>query len=254
MATVHNHPLAWYVDKLRSGEPFAYLSYGDGEFLVASGLAIGRKMAFGELVTQAFSAEMRASLDNADPRILRGTDRHLIFPETYHGGDAVPFRAMCAAWLGRLPDLRVLEWVDGVVWDRVAQDGKLWPLLEALRELRPTLVANRKLVEALKPILDPRAYRFIPETNAYGDIDAIAEWLTRPSYQPPKVFVLCMGLGASPLTCRLLAKHPDATFIDLGSSLDLFARIGVNRGWRAELYADEAKYRDLVRRNLEGTC
>ena len=245
---VHSYPLSWYVEKLERGEPFAYLSYGDGEWLVATGMRSGCTMQNGEVVTQRLEEETRASLGNPDPRIIRGTDPNLLYWRDYQGGDWKGYHEL-GRELDRLLEGRSLEFTDGVVFERACWEGRLGPLLEAFCRQPVHLVCNGRLYEGLRDTRALTGFWVGPTLmrNAVEHLDALEGLCLRAA---GRVYVLCMGLGATALICRLLPWLPGATFIDLGSALDIFARIGEGRGWRADLYADEAKYQDLVRRNL----
>lgn len=248
------HPLSWYVDKMKRREPFASLLYGDGEFMVAYKGRSGDTLQFGEVVTPRLESEMLASLDCDDPRIIRGSDACLLDWPHYKGGD---FESVAA--IGRRVDKllagRSLEWVDGTVWEVAVREGKLGSFFAALKDREVVLVCNATLEAALKKLgFTGFYYVVIPETNAYAFIDETEEVIlleTEPRWQSDNaLYLCCMGLGAIPLITRLLPILPTATFIDLGSTLDIFAGIGAQREWRAELYADPKAHQELIARNL----
>lgn len=256
---VRAEPLSYYVDKLERGEPFTSVLYGDGEFYVAARLKTGSRLQHGEIVTPRLEEEMLAALAADGPDLFRGTDPHLIYPETYQGRDGAGLRAMCDRFHTALPGLRDREWVDGVVWDRAARDGELGPLLKALRGRKVFLVGNQKLAEGLKACraLLPWGIYVVRPENAAADLDqmtgTILELFDR-SYCADMVYVLCCGLSAIPLAMKIRAAVPTATVLDLGSVLDVFAGIGAERGWRAHLYAQPGAREALVAKHLEGVC
>lgn len=247
-------PLSYYVAKLDAGEPFCSLLYGDGEFQVLMGQRTGQRMQNGELVTEKLEREMLASLDVADPAFLRGTDPNLLNYEAYEGRD---FRALHElgtrinhVLAGRAP----LEWYDGVVWDRAVRDGDLGPFLGALRGYPTVLVAN----PALSRFAHERLWGFlpIPERDAVAELDQLEGGILETldgTRSPRAVVLLCMGIGAIPLAMRLRQKVPHVTILDLGSTFDIFAGLGKERGWRQALYEDKKALKETIRKNLEGS-
>lgn len=255
-------PLSWYVDKLDHSEPFTSLLFGDGEFMVAAGKVTGRAMQNGEVVTSALAAEMRASLDHGQaPSVLFATDPFIADPSTYGGRDVESVKQMhenMVAVGGHITD-----WYDGTVWEKAAMGeemrarggfadckGDLGPLIRALNGRDVVMVANQNvLVNApfhrLNSII-------IPNKNAVAEMDNFDEVLRIRSkvYGEHPVYVVCAGMMTIPLIMRLRRHNPNATYLDLGSTFDVFARIG-SRGWQSELYEDEAKYQRVIREHLE---
>lgn len=246
---VHKYPVSWYADKMRRSEPFTLLMYGDGEFMVASGKHVGAKLANGEIVTQSMVDEMRASFEpGGQGEVFRASDPNILDPEQYMGRDREMMWGIhrkAGEWIVKCP-----EWHDGTVWDVASREGALGPFIKAARERETVLVANSVLADS--GTLDHRAFVEVPEHNAAGVLDDI-EAACVPHLSPGRVFVLCMGLGASLLAMRLRRRCPEATFLDLGSVLDVFAGIGEGRGWRREMYANMGKWRECVRKHLEGS-
>lgn len=254
MRKVTYHPLQWYVDKIERGEPFSSLLFGDGEFQVAMGRRNNGTMAYGEVVTERMVTEMRGALTMGPPAVF-GTDPHIMDWESYTGRDVAFFRDMCEG-VAQFFGGRDMEFVDGTVWDVAVREGNLAPFLQAVNKHPMVLVAN----DGFRPgngieFLKPNPFIEIPRSNAYAHTDEIERMLIG-SYQGVKgknpVYLLCMGIGAVPLIYRVQKQMPDATLLDLGSVLDVFVGQGAGRGWRSEMYADPAKLRDCISKNLEG--
>lgn len=249
-------PLSWYIENLLCGEPFASLLYGDGEFMAASGKRCGESLAYGEVVTAKMERELQESLDDVqDLSIVRGTDESIIDPESYAGRDIEAVRSMHRRAVEAVGD-RAIPWVDGTIWDTEVREGRLGPLLRILHgwyaTLRPrtVVVGNEKLAKA--KFLHPAEFVPIPDRNAYARIDEIER---RCRIWPlPEIVVVCAGLTAIPLIMRLRKSMPGCTFLDLGSVLDVFVGLGESRGWRRELYADPKRWKEVVRKNLDGVC
>lgn len=261
-------PLSFYVEKLERGEPFTSLLYGDGEFMVAAGKVTGRTMQNGEVVTPELAVEMRATLidfqDGSSPPIYRATDPFITDPSTYGGRDVESVKQMhenMVAVGGHITD-----WYDGTVWEKAAMGpeiraqagfaeyvGDLEPLIKALNSRDVVMVANSTLMDHIPikvgSLVDQM---FIPKTNAVAILDKVYEnLLPMWGVGEDPVYVVCAGMMTIPLLMRLRRRNPHATYLDLGSTFDIFARIG-SRGWQQELYQDEAKYQELIRKHLEG--
>lgn len=245
-------PLSHYVDLLERRVPFTYLSYGDGEFHVMSGLHNGQKFTqYEEVVTPEIAAEMRVSLDVPGDDIIRGTDEFIVEPETYGGNDKpVIFEANRVARMSI--GNRKIDWVDGTIWDESVKNGLLGPLIKIL-SVRDTVVVGVGKLCAKVPFHTSNAY-YTKGTNDCSRLNdlmyTVTKWEDLCDSTP--VYVLCMGLGAIPLAMRIRGKIPGATVIDLGSALDVFAGLGADRGWRKELYADPVRLKALIDKNLEG--
>lgn len=249
---VIDRPLSWYVDRLQRKENFTALTYGDGEFLVATGMRTNWEGWTGnkENITIGMEEEIRDSIFVDGEDIVRGTDLNFIHYEKYQGGDydSVAGLGIKIEYLLMGEDV---EWSDGVVWENASQSGQLGPLIKALREREVVLVSNQKLRDSLS-FLNLKAAVRIPEENAYANIKKM-EKLCNKSNKDSVVFVVCAGLSAIPLIMRLRKHNPKGTFLDLGSSLDVFARMG-QRHWMTELQKEKNTkiWKDLVNKHLEG--
>jgi hypothetical protein len=237
-------PLSWYVDKLERGEPFSSLIYGDGELLVALGQRTNTLFTgYQELVTERMVAEMRESLEGDDPSILRGTDFNVLNSK-YH--DSGRLEKPLEQLLGKRHE--TLEWLNGVVWEDAVRQGELGPLLKMLRGKNLCLIGNKKL-RAIK-FLFREVFWEVPDKNAYEVVDGLEHAILNTEMQ--EVYLICMGLGATPLISRLRNRMPEATFLDMGSVFDVFVGGDGFRAWRAELYADPVKLKEIIDKNLEG--
>ncbi len=241
-------PLSWYIDKLVHNEPFASLVYGDGELVVALGRATGTSYTgYHELVTPRMVQEMCDSFIGDSPDVLRGTDFNVLNSK-YH--DSGRLEAPLEQLLGERH--KSLEWLDGVVWEDAVRVGDLNPLLRVLKKKRVVLIGNKKLNQLYWLGMD--SFYAVPNTNAYEAIDDIERDLLswEEPYRSNVVYIMCMGLGAIPLICRLRKKMPTCTFLDLGSCFDVFVGGDSWRAWRKELYADPKRLKEVIDKNLEG--
>ncbi len=244
-----SQPLSWYVEKIERCEPFTSLLYGDGEFLVASGRRTGATMQNGEVVTARLADEMKESLlmtqDDPGTPIYRATDPFIADPSTYGGRDIDSVKQMHESMMA--VGVHILKWYDGTVWEKASMAGELGPLLKVLKKRDTTLVANH-LVMASFPIPFNTGVT-IPEKNACAAIDSIETQCSVP--WSTEIVIVCAGLMTIPLIARMRAKNPFATYLDLGSTFDVFAMIG-SRGWQQELYADGVRYREVLEKHRAG--
>lgn len=259
---LRREPLSFYVEKLRRGEPFTVLTYGDGEFTVMSGARNGTYYTnYREYVTGRLAGELVRSLDAPGDDLLRGSDPFLLQPETYGGRDVASVRDVAAKAARVLGD-RVLTWYDGTVWDAAVREGKLGPLLGALRGREVYLIAHPAVYHAVKryDLFPLWWFHAVPPEDAAGSWEVLADaipeevdWKNGSGATGMRsCFLVCCGLSAIPLCLRIRERNPSAAVLDLGSTFDLFAGLGGERGWRSELYADGTTWQDVLRRNLEG--
>lgn len=249
MITCVREPLEFYVNKLERNEPFSSLLYGDGEWIACLHLRTRERLSYGEVVSVRLEQEMLASLDVVNPNIIRATDLNLVEYQKYKGNDYKSVEAY-GIRINHLLNSRgvPITLYDGTVWETASEQGQLSPLLKVLKTKKCLMVAH-PVLGAIAHVIRPNTFIAIPPTNAYGDIDRIeAEVVAAGEHE---VYIVCMGLGAIPMIMRLLYYFPNATFLDLGSTFDVFVGLPT-RGWRKELYLDQAKWEETVRLNTEG--
>jgi len=239
---IHREGLSFYLDKLRSGEPFSSYLWGDGEFAVAARQRTGRTMQNGEVVTIQLEDELRAALAIDEPNVLHATDPFLAEPWTYAGNDKHSVNSIAAM----VPPHR--DWYDGTIWDTASREGTLGPLLKVLNERKVVFIGNNALLKA-RPF-EYGVWIRVPDTNACShNFEPPFKW---DCFQNDLVFVACMGISAIPTLARIRRLRPGCTFLDLGSTFDVFAKIGAERGWRQELYRDEQRWQELIAKHREG--
>lgn len=249
MITCVREPLEFYVNKLERGEPFSSLLYGDGEWIACLHLRTGDTLSYREVVTTQLEHEMLASLDVVNPNIIRATDLNLVEYQKYKGNDYKSVEAYGIKINNLLNSRGVpITLYDGTVWETASEQGKLAPLLKAL-STKDCVLIGTPLLTTIPHVLRPTRFIPIPTTNAYGCINRLeVETLECGEHE---VYIVCMGLGAIPLIMRLMKHFPNATFLDLGSTFDVFVKLPT-RGWRKDLYQNQAKWEETVRLNTEG--
>ncbi len=241
--------VSWYTERIARGEPFSSLLFGDGEFNVILGRQLGQKYTqYNELVTAKMQKELRLALGNSSQDVLRCSDVHLLNWRVYRGQDIDAIKPISEAIQKLLEAYPNIPWYDGVVWDTAAKTGQLAPFLREVHKHRFCLIGN----DRLSNLFPKGAFVPVPCVDAYGHIDGIEKQVhTLGNFD---VYMVCMGLGAIPLIMRLRQQCPKAIFLDLGSTFDVLVRLGEQRGWRNELYANPAEHKRIVDLNLEDVC
>lgn len=245
------YPLSWYVGMLEARQPFVSLLYGDGEWLAALRERTGSEMQNGEIITKQLEDAMLDSLKTDDPSIIYGSDPFLIDYETYEGGDKATIHEIGRKVRVLLDSLQPKKWVDGVVWEQSVRNGQLGPLIKVLRNRQPALVGC-PLLSGIG-FLNRQSFQLVPAKNCAAVWQDIADQLIDREYTTPDpVIILCVGLSAIPMAMRLHEAMPQATILDLGSTFDVFVKLGAQRGWREEMYNNVEAWKTCVSKNLEG--
>ncbi len=254
MLITRRHPIDWYTNKLDRGEPFTSLLYGDGELMCAARMRTGDTLQNGEVVTKELEDEIITSLDDPPEGLVRGTDLSLIKYDSYKGQDKESVVALGKAFapiFEKHPNSQ--DWVDGVVWEDTVRAGGFGPVFRSLQHRDVVMIGNPALWgnQYLQPIISPRAFISIPTSNACAFLTKITENVLEVTSGSNTVYLVCCGLGAIPLIRRLRGQLPKTcTFLDLGSTFDVFAGLGAERGWRQELYANKKALDELITANL----
>lgn len=256
MIECQKYPLSFFVDKIERGEPFSSLLYGDGEWNIITGrVPIGTPYTqYREIVTEKMQQELRDSLDSKDENVYRGSDPHLLNWETYQGTDLSSVRS-CSEPIQSYLVGKSHDWYDGTMWDEAVRNGELGPFLNSIKSREVCLVGNEKLVNEMwsSGIIQVWYGYHVPNLDGCNSLDYLETRLSQFEGCSSNIaFLFCMGLGAIPLIMRLRKKMPEATFIDLGSVLDVFVGLGGERGWRRELYSNPDKLKQVIDKNLEG--
>lgn len=241
------HPLSYYVEKLEREEPFSLMMYGDGELAVAMGKVTRRRLSYyQEYVSGEMVDELAAPLKEKVEGAYLATDENILNDKYHDSGKLWP---ELVSFVGEERS-KQLDLVDGTIWDHESRLGGLGPFLKELHNHVVVVVGNPALRKA--GFLHPQLFVEIPPTNAYGSLTSIELSVAR--FGRPAVYLFCMGLGAIPLIMRMRRRQPEATYLDLGSVLDVFVGLGRERGWRGELYSKSDELAALRAKHLEGVC
>lgn len=222
---LRREPLAWYVDKLRRGEPFSLARYGDGELYCMLG-EIGVN-GNGCRYNPVLAAELRASLGREDPDYYYGLQR--VLPE-----DVAKFAT--------LRDPR-RPWLDTEVFSRTLLEGGLYPLVKQLRCVRTVLVANRAVAAVTELLWSARLIE-VPPRDSYTAKERIVQDILSDARHEGTAYLFSAGMGLKPAIAELHGRVGRNWLLDLGHVWDIFA------GLRSRTYLETIP-KEVVRRNLE---
>lgn len=247
-------PLNWFVGRLKNSEPFTFARYGDGEWLTILGF-YGMHNSNGCTFTRALSDDMRTALSyqnlyhHAILKIAR-RERHVLYNGEKHpyGGQVID------KWLYN-NDIK-MDWYDGDVLLEESLQGRLFPLIEQIREKRVLYVGNKRLKQ-----LNMRGVGFFPYTayiepepqNAHKVIDDILYDIYRAIRKNEIDFIgWSSGLAAKVMIDEVYMRYPEITQIDFGSMFDGYFRAMPNvhpTGSRSYIRKGEYDWDELLRAN-----
>lgn len=265
-----------YVRMMQRREYFTFAGYSDAEWrCVLGGEWAGTVTALGQVIDPDHGALLADVLVRraGNPSFLVAVPRCLWAHEADHpdgtpgSGRFVPGLPGFAEgqvdwWLGR-KRLHLDGWERDDVLDDLAARGGLFPWLREFRRHRVLAVGPEHLrrlpgdvlaIDHLVPVTTPNLHR------EPGGIDAAVaaalRWLRTGLPAGHTVCVLVSaGVSAAVICDRLHHAVVDCKLgwvLDMGSTWDAFVREGGQRAWRAELYADEARYKKWLNDCLFG--
>ena len=202
--------LAFYVEKLERGEPFAFLRYGDLFSCVVGSLFSGYGF-------QQFTPKLREELAAG----LRTNSHHsecIMGLAPIHHMVRMGLWGHTAAWL-QGNDLTEVEWVETETFNQALYAGLLFPFVRALRFHEVLIVGPRKLKGLLGEALPGARFLEIPSRDAFSVVDRI-EAEIRERTAPGGVVSLSAGPTAPILQHRLL--ETGLTTLSMGTTWEPF--------------------------------
>jgi hypothetical protein len=221
---------------LARGEPFAYLRYGDGEWLSILG-ADGANCDGHHFFPDTLGRELDRSLEYAAG----------LWPENHHFYMGLHTDLLRGLILDHLHEARLayrVRWVKDHLFALGLRDLSTRRFFEAVRDHAgpKVLVGNESLAPAARGL--GCRHVVIPRTDCYRAIDA-TEADCRS--EGPGLVLSCAGMASECLLCRLHRSDPAGTYIDCGHIFDALvghpSRIytrndhGGILGWLAAHYA-----------------
>ena len=242
---IHEKPITWYVEKLARGEPFSFAGFSDAEWLCVLSLRLGAQTALGQTISREHGWRLAEVLHErqADPRFLFAVPKCLWERDIF--GDGCIDR-----WLAN-HDIIIESYERDMVLDDLAAQAGLHPLIQQLQKMRVVMIGPRPLRGC--GFLGYRRFIEISSPNLHLEPDGIERAVEKTLIcAKPSVYLVSAGVSAAILIHRLHDQIPDSWFIDCGSIWDGFVKVGAQRQWRAELYADTEKWYRWIHDNLYG--
>lgn len=257
-----------YVRMMQRREHFTFAGYSDAEWrCVFGGEWAGTVTALGQVIDPDHGRLLADVLRRraADPTFMVAVPRCLWphegpRPEGAPADAPGPFRPGLPGfaegqvdwWLGR-EGLRPDGWERDDVLDDLAAAGGLYPWLREFNRHRVLLVGPAHLRRLPPEVLHVGGLVEVPTPNLHRDpaaLDGAAAaargWLDdRLGAGETVVVLVSAGVSAAVICDRLhdrVVGGRRGWVIDVGSTWDAFVREGGQRAWRAELYADPARW------------
>lgn len=219
---ITNLPLSHYVQLLKDNQPFTFARYGDGEWLTILGF-YGLHNSNGCTFTKELSDDLRAVLARQNPyyhAILKVAKKER---DVSYNDKKVPYGLSSIEKF--LDDNAVtMDWYNGDVLLNANLAGKLWPLIEQIRERRVLYVGNERLRG-----LNYRGIGFfgyvtyleVPPQNTHrvkGEI--VRDVLHYIDRYHIDFIGWSAGLSSKVFIDEVWMMHPGVTQMDLGSIFD----------------------------------
>lgn len=210
MADIHDRSLKFYVDRINNNKPFNFLRYGDGEFL---------NIIKPEL--KSINAEMDY-FPEAGIELKKTLDKSKESYNTFYGLQSLANRTMSE----HIPDN--FDWHNADVFHYASRDGKLFPLIEALK-IRPVVFVGPKYLRKISDVIPYTYFIEIPDRNCYLKKEEIKKKILQiyKDYKMydhvfPLVFSFSCSIAAEIIIYDLISKMKAAFLIDFGSLWDPF--------------------------------
>lgn len=251
---INSLSLNWFVDKLKNNEPFTFARYGDGEWLTILGF-YGMHNSNGCTFTEALSKDLRAVLR------LENSYHHAIL-KVARRERPVPFNGQQMPYGGSVIDRWLkgndvcLSWYNGDVLLEESLEGRLFPLIEQVREKRVLYVGNERLRglnmrnRGFFPFM---AYVEPPPRDAHRVTDGLLRDVFASIRRNRVDFIgWSSGLAGKVMIDEVYMKYPEITQIDFGSMFDGYFEpmnhVSVN-GSRSYIRSGKYDWDELLERN-----
>ena len=240
MMDLVQHRLKYYIDRINYKEPFALSRYGDGEFAAMFGMS-GHNCDGHEYYPE-MGEELRQTIEQPkDHDYEYGIVRiaYKVFGEN---------RVM--DWINQNAGDADITLADGTVMVDASRMGRLYPLIECLREKRILYVGPSHLNEdSMDSVFEIETFISVLPINSYDYVDQTEE-IIRTVCTLEREFDL-IGFSAGPTTEILMwrlwdSMVPRITMIDFGSLWDGFV------GVQSRKYHRDVEWQDLIKKNLTG--
>lgn len=248
---VIKHPLSYYVDKLNNNEPFTFARYGDGEWLTILGheklrnsngcsftpelaqalqQVVKNQNGFRELDWQMIKDNVEGGLNQKyqafiDLPVICGSSSLSVLPAYQYALLKITRRKQGDEIVKWLTDNQVtMPWYNGDLFLDKSLEGKLFPLIEQIREKRVLYVGNHRLRD-----LNMRRAGFFPYVsyveppvqNAYvATVELLREVFRAIRKNDIDFIGWSSGLAAKYFIDQVWQRYPEVTQLDFGSMFD----------------------------------
>lgn len=242
------HPVEWYVEKLKNNEYFSFSGFSDAEWLAMEKCKVDGKQRTGggQLYTNLIGDQLVDALKVSDESYYKAAPLCMYEHDWVYGARRM---AKFMSSVG-LPSKDWVFYERDMVTDDLARAGGINPWIKQLREMDVCFVSN-KYVANISYFMPYKRFVEIPKLDVYEEEDWLNRYTREILKEKHEVYVFAAGFAAAPLIGALHGAT-DAFFLDLGSMWDGFVGIGSSRGWRKELYEDEPRWEEWVNKVLEG--
>jgi len=224
-----------YVELLDKRTRFVQANYGDGEW--ACILGHPGQNCNGEHYIQPLQMALIDTLVNPPPGHI-----------WYGSNPGKKLGPSVEEWItNRCLNQRV--WVYKEVLSGANANGKLGPLIQAVRRRRTVLVGPKHLRnEDVHKIWNIKAQVSVPTSDAFLAIERTVEQTLEMVWkEKPDLILVCSGMAANPLMFRVARLCAVPTMIDMGATLDPYAGI-----WSRNAYRKDEFQKKIFQKNLVG--
>lgn len=211
---VKERPLDWFVRRIVEGTPTTFSRWGDGEWHSVFGRRDGHNCD-GHNYFPKMGEDLKTVLTGRPDYVLglQGLARRL-------------WPGKIETWLEKSA-LHDLDWIDADVFHNASREGKIAPLLDALRS-RPLVLVGPPHLSRLQTFLGYREFVTVPPKNSYLAWERLVNEVSQVACILPRNSVIGISAGmpgkliADRLHRRNGKKH---SIIDFGSLWDVYAGV-----------------------------
>lgn len=268
---IRRESVGHYVAMIRDGQHFSFAGFSDAEWYCVLDQKEGELTGLGQMITGKHGLRLtdvilqrryNESFLFAVPRCLWPHQADGPNGERETGGFVSGLPGFAEGqidfWLGN-NGCPIIGWERDDVLDDLARDAGLFPWIKEFSKHQLCLIGPAHLDDdRLRAALNIRKHFKISTPNFHleaGGIDGVvADALRWGKDRQDVIYLVSAGVSAAVIIHGL---HDHAMMnaswcLDMGSVWDAFVQAGGQRSWRAQLYADPARYTQWVADNLYG--
>lgn len=247
MIPIHEMPISYYVNRLKTNDYFSFAGYSDAEWYCILGIREGDKSGLGQI----FSKEHGCRLEEVIRR--RCNDPRFLFAIPKCLWELPHFCKESIDIFLRRRHIQLEGYERDMVTDRLAENADLFPLINQLRRMSTVIIGNKHLRKLNEITFRYDHFVEIGSPNLHLEPNGIERAVEQAkAYGQPAAYLVSAGVSAAVIIDMLHDAIPNSFFIDCGSIWDAFVGIGEQRTWRKTLYTHPSKYRRWLKKNLEG--